>query len=134
MNQVEDIEAILGMKVLAVVGCSGNPERPSHQVASYLKDVGYRVIPVHPKYSEVLGEKCYPKLSDIQIPVDAVVIFRRSDQIVPIVEEGVKIKVKALWMQDGVVNLQAAKLAKRSGLRVVMDDCIMRQHASRLGR
>jgi predicted CoA-binding protein len=133
MNRAEDIEAILKMRVIAVVGCSGNPERASHQVASYLQGAGYRVIPVHPKYSEVIGVKCYPSLSDIREPVDAVVIFRRSEYIMPIVEAAVRINAKAVWMQDGVGNDAAAELARRSGLRVVMDDCIMRRHLSRLG-
>lgn len=132
MNQAEDIEAILKMRVIAVVGCSGKPERASHQVASYLKEAGYRVIPVHPKYSEVIGTKCYPTLSDIREPVDAVVIFRRSEQIMPIVEEAVRINAKAVWMQDGISNAAAAELARRSGLRVIMDDCIMRRHLNRL--
>src|SRR5262245_1514970 len=128
MNRSEDIEAILHMKTLAIVGCSGKPDRASHQVASYLKESGYQVITVHPRYSEVIGEKCYPNLSAIPESVDAVIIFRRSDQVVPIAEEAVKIKAKAVWMQDGVASDEAAAIAKRAGLRVVMDDCIMRQH------
>ena len=133
-NRNEDIEDILKMKVIAVVGCSDNPERPSHQVASYLKDAGYRIIPVHPKHTEVLGEKCYPSLLDIPEPIEVVDIFRRSDQVLPSVEEAVRINAKAVWLQDGVTNPAAEQLARKNGLRVVADDCIMRQHLSRFAR
>ena len=133
-NRIDDIESILKMQVIAVVGCSNKPERASNQVASYLMEAGYRVIPVHPGLSEVLGQKCYPSLSDIPEPVDAVDVFRRSDQVLPIVKEAVKIKAKAVWMQDGVQNPEAEALARKSGMRVVSDDCIMRQHLSRFGR
>jgi predicted CoA-binding protein len=134
MNRNEDIDAILTMNTMAIVGCSADTKKASNHVASYLKEAGYRVIPVHPDYSEVIGEKCYPSLSDIKEPVDVVVLFRRSEFIPPFVNEAVKIKAKAIWMQDGVVSDAAAKVARDHGLRVIMDDCIMRQHSSRLGR
>src|SRR5271167_4542836 len=134
MNRVEDIVEILKMHVIAVVGCSGNPERPSHQVASYLKEAGYRVIPVHPKYAEVIGEKCYPSLLDIREPVDVVEIFRRSENVLPIVEDAVRINAKAIWMQDGVHHAAAEELARRNGLRVVTDDCIMREHLNQIAK
>ena len=134
MNRVEDIVEILNMHVIAVVGCSGNPDRPSHQVASYLKEAGYHVIPVHPKYEKVIGEKCYPSLLDIHEPVDVVDIFRRSDRVLPIVEEAIRINAKAIWMQDGVHHEAAAELARKNGLRVVTDDCIMRQHLNQVAK
>src|SRR5579863_9721805 len=133
-NRVEDVDDILKMRVIAVVGCSDNPERPSNQVASYLKDAGYRVIPVNPRVVEVLGEKCYPSLLDVPEPVEAVDVFRRSEHVLEVVEEAIRINAKAVWLQDGVTHPGAEDLARKNGLRMVADDCIMRQHLSRLGR
>ncbi|MBI4386534.1 MAG: CoA-binding protein [Elusimicrobia bacterium] len=134
MNRPEDIEEILKLQVIAVVGCSPRPDRPSHQVAAYLLEAGYRVIPVRPAVPEILGERCYPSLRDVPELIDAVDIFRRSEFVFPIVEEAVAVKAKAVWMQDGIEDLGAAELARKNGLRVVMNDCLMRQHLSRFGR
>lgn len=109
---------------IAVVGLSDNPERTSHMVAKAMQDRGYRIIPVNPKVPEVLGETCYPSLSAIPEPVDIVNVFRRSDQVVPIAEEAVKIGAKVLWLQLGVINEEAARIASEGGLHVVMDRCI----------
>ncbi len=133
-NSNEDIEAILKMQSVAVVGCSPKRERPSYQVASYLMDAGYRVIPVNPLHGEILGEKCYGRLSDVQESVDVVDIFRRPEEVLELTREAVEIKAKAIWMQDGISVPEAAAMARQAGLRVVMDDCLMRQHLSRLGR
>lgn len=130
----EDIEALLKMQVIAVVGCSPKRERPSHQVAQYLMEVGYRVIPVNPGHRELLGEKCYPDLKAIPEPVDVVDIFRRREHVKDIVRQAVEIGAKGVWMQDGTADPEAAELARKNGLRVVADDCIMRQHLSRMGR
>lgn len=134
MNQVPDIEAMLKMHVVAVVGCSPEPSRPSHQVASYLMDAGYRVIPVNPACGEILGEKCYPTLADVPEPVDVVDVFRRPEHALGIVKEAIAAKVKGIWLQDGTGTPEAAELARRSGLKAVLDDCMMRQHLSRIGR
>lgn len=134
MNRIEDIEEILKLQVIAVVGCSPQPDRPSHQVASYLLEAGYRVIPVRPAVAEILGERCYPSLRDVPELIDVVDIFRRSEFVFPIVEEAVAVKAKAVWMQDGIEDPGAAELARKNGLRVVMNDCLMRQHLSRFGR
>ncbi|MCP4582700.1 MAG: CoA-binding protein [candidate division Zixibacteria bacterium] len=115
-------------KVIAVVGLSDKPERPSYGVASYLKKAGYKIIPVNPTKDEILGEKSYPDLRAIPEPVDVVDIFRKSDAVGPIIDEAIKIKAKAVWLQQGVINLDAAEKAADAGLKVVMDRCILIEH------
>jgi predicted CoA-binding protein len=115
---------------IAVVGLSANPRRPSHGVARYLQRVGYRIIPVNPNVAEVLGERAYPTLSELPEPVDVVEVFRRSEFAGPIVDEAIAIGAGAVWLQDGVVDEAAAERARAAGLDVVMDDCMMRRHAS----
>lgn len=115
-------EMISKSHIIAIVGLSSNPDRPSHQVATYLKEQGYRVIPVNPAIAEVLGEKSYPDLKSITEPIDLVNIFRRSEAVLPVVAEAIEVGVKFIWMQDGVINQQAADKAMASGLQVVMDD------------
>ena len=113
---------------MAVVGLSPNPDRPSYRVASYLKEQGYKIIPVNPNAERILGEYCYPNLSSITEPVDVVNIFRRSDEVVSIVEEALKLGTRAIWMQEGVVSEVAAARAREAGLLVVMDRCILKEH------
>ena len=126
---MDDIESIIKeTKTIAVVGLSPNPQRPSHDVARYLQQQGYRIIPVNPSVTEVLGEKSYPDLSSIPEHIDVVDIFRRSEDVPPIVEEAIKVKASAVWMQEGVINEEAAKRARRAGLRVVMDKCMLKEH------
>jgi len=115
-------------KTVAVVGLSPDESRPSFRVANYLKQQGYTIIPVNPSVEEIMGEKCYPDLSSIENKVDIVDIFRRSDAVEPIVEEAIKIGVKAVWMQEGIVNEKAAKWAKEAGVLVVMDRCMLKEH------
>lgn len=115
-------------RTIAVVGLSPKPERPSYRVASYLKESGYKIIPVNPKAGEILGETCYPRLSSIPEPVDVVDIFRRSEGMPPIVEEAIKIGAKAVWAQEGVIHEEAASRAKGAGLLVVMDRCMLKEH------
>lgn len=115
-------------KVIAVVGLSPNPARDSHRVALYMQRQGYRIIPVNPTVDEVLGERSYPNLTAIPEKVDVVDVFRRPEEVVPIAKEAVAIKAKVLWLQDGVVNHEAAAIAEQGGLDVVMDDCMLRQH------
>ncbi|MFC1904802.1 CoA-binding protein [Chloroflexota bacterium] len=121
-------ETLNSSRVVAVVGLSPNPDRPSHTVANYLKDNGYKIVPVNPTAKEVLGEVCYPDLSAIPEPVDVVDIFRRSEDVPPIVEEAMKIGAKAIWMQEGVINEGAASHARDAGLLVVMDRCMLKEH------
>ena len=113
---------------IAMVGASPNPERPSHLVFDYLAHHGYHVIPVNPNVKEILGHTSYPDLKAIKEKVEVVDIFRSSDEVMPIVEEAIRIGAKVVWMQEGVINEEAAAKAKKSGLLVVMDKCIKKEH------
>src|SRR6478609_7324322 len=115
-------------RTIAIVGLSDKKERASNFVGSYLLSEGYTVIPVNPLKQEILGQKCYPDLKSIPCPVDIVDIFRRPDECVNIVKEALEIKAKAVWMQLGIVNRDAAQLALDNGLLVVMDRCIKMEH------
>ena len=128
MNSLDNFNKIFSMQTIAVVGMSPKPERPSHYVSMYMKDQGYNIIPVNPGHNEIAGIKCYPSLSEISEPVDVVDVFRRSEFILPIAESAINIKAKSLWLQDVVINHEAAELAIDSGLIVVMDDCMLRRH------
>ena len=123
-------QILTSSQTIAVVGLSPKESRPSNMVARYLLEAGYRVIPVNPGQDEILGQTCYPDLVSIPDLVDLVDIFRRSEDVVPVVEEAVKIKAKAVWMQQGIINETAAQLARDAGLAVVMDRCIKVDHAS----
>ena len=124
-----EAEILNQSRVLAIVGLSSKPGRHSFTVASYMQDYGYKIIPVNPSEKEVLGEKSYPDLSSIPEKVDTVVIFRRSEDVLPIAREAIKIGAKAVWMQEGIVNESAAAEARRAGLKVVMDHCVRKEHA-----
>jgi len=120
-------------KVIAVVGLSSKPHRPSYGVARYLQSVGYRILPVNPNEKEVLGEKCYARLEDVPMKVDIVDVFRRSEFVPPVVDTAIAIGAKAVWMQEGVVHEEAAARARAAGLEVVMDRCLLKEHAKRFG-
>lgn len=126
MNQEEQI--LDTCRIVAVVGLSPDAERPSFRVASYLKDQGYRIIPVNPRLSQILGETCYPELTSIREAVDVVDIFRRAEETPAIVDQAIAIGAKAVWMQEGIVNEAAADKARESGLLVVMDRCMRKEH------
>ncbi len=115
-------------KTIAVVGLSPNPSRDSYEVAEYLQHAGYRIIPVNPKATEILGEKAYPDLRSIPDRIDVVDIFRRPETVPEIVDEAIEVGVKTIWMQLGVVNEQAAQKAERAGMEVVMNRCMLREH------
>jgi len=117
---------------IAVVGLSNRKFRPSYGVADYLKSVGYRIIPVNPRENEVLGEKCYARLEDIPEKVDIVDIFRRSEFVPDIVDAAIRIKARAVWMQESVIHHEAAERARRAGLFVQMNSCILKEHVRRL--
>jgi predicted CoA-binding protein len=119
-------------KTIAVVGLSPKPHRPSHQVASYLMEAGYAIIPVNPGQDTLLGLPCYPNLQAIPGPVDMVDIFRRSEFVLPIVEDAVSIGAKFIWMQEGIVNEVAARKAEEAGLTVIMDRCTKIDHMNLL--
>jgi uncharacterized protein len=115
-------------KTIAVVGLSSDVFRPSHGVATYMQEHGYRIIPVNPKEAEILGEKCYADLAGIPVPVDIVDIFRRSEFVPELVTEAIRIGAKAVWMQEGVEHAEAAAKARAAGLIVVEDRCILKEH------
>jgi predicted CoA-binding protein len=116
-------------KTIAVVGLSDNPARTSYAVSEEMQSLGYRILPVNPNAKEVLGEKSYPSLLDLNESVDIVNIFRRSEEVLPIVEQAIQVKPRAIWMQLGVINEEAAKLAQQQGIEVIMDRCIKVEHA-----
>ena len=115
-------------KTIAVVGLSSSPWRPSYGVSEYMQTSGYRIIPVNPKETEVLGEKAWPTLDDVPEPVDLVNIFRQTQYVPEIVEAAIRIGAKGVWMQEGVIHEEAARRAREAGLDVVMDRCILKEH------
>jgi uncharacterized protein len=126
---MDEIRALLQrIKTIAVVGLSASPSRPSHGVARALQGFGYRIIPVNPALSEVLGEKAYPSLRELPEPVDLVDVFRESSHVAGLVDECIALNLSALWLQDGVVDQAAALRARAAGLTVVMDRCIYRDY------
>ena len=122
-------ELLAHTHTIAVVGASGNPDKASYGIMQRLQHVGYHVIPVNPRETEILGEKSYPSLSDIPEKVDIVDVFRRAEDTPPIADEAVKIGAKALWLQTGISNEDAAARAEAGGLTVVMDACLGTLHA-----
>jgi uncharacterized protein len=114
---------------IAVVGLSDNPDRTSYRVSRYMQEHGFKIIPVNPTITEALGEKAYPSLRDIPEKVDIVNVFRRSADVPPVAEDAIAIRARGLWMQEGIVNEEAARKAESAGLKVVMDCCIMVEHA-----
>ncbi|MER3414952.1 MAG: CoA-binding protein [Gemmataceae bacterium] len=125
----EEIDRILSQsRTVAIVGLSDKPDRDSYRVASYLQSRGYRIIPVNPNVSQVLGDKSYPDLDSVPEPIDVVDIFRRPDAVPEIVEAAIKKKAKVVWMQEGIVHNAAAERALQAGLQVVMNRCMLKEH------
>ena len=118
-------------KTLTIVGLSSKPMRPSHGVAQYMQEHGYRIIPVNPNETSVLGEKAYPSLGAVPEPVEVVVIFRRPEHVPEVVEAAVRKGAKVIWMQEGVIHEDAAARARQAGLAVIQDHCILKEHAKR---
>jgi predicted CoA-binding protein len=134
MDDINTLRRILGeYRVLAVVGLSADWYRPSYFAAKYMQEHGYRVIPVNPRYQEILGEKCYPSLRAIPEKVQIVDIFRKTQDVPPIAEEAIAIGAKVLWQQLGVKNEAAAARARAAGLETVMDRCVKIEHARLFG-
>jgi uncharacterized protein len=121
-------------KTIAIVGLSSNELRPSHFVGYYLKRHGYRVVPVNPRETMVLGETCYPQLQDVPVPIDIVNVFRAPDALPGIARDAAAVHAQALWCQFGVINEEGARIAEEAGLSVVMDRCIKVEHARYVGR
>lgn len=126
-------ELLKRARTIAVVGLSNNPLRPSHGVAAYMQTHGYQIIPVNPTIEEALGEKSYASLLDVPEKIDIVNVFRRPDALEEIVDQAIQLKVPMIWMQESVVNEAAAAKARKAGIVVVMDECILKEHRARLG-
>jgi len=124
-------QILRGAKTIAVVGLSSNPMRASHGVAEYLKNAGYRIIPVNPNETEVFGEKAYARLEDVPEPVDIVDVFRRAEEVAAVADSAIRIGAKVLWMQLGIENAEAAERGLAAGLVVVEDSCLMVEHKRR---
>jgi uncharacterized protein len=124
----EIIQLLEESHTIAVVGLSPKPERPSHRVASYLKDQGYKIIPVNPGHDQILGEKAYASLLDVPEPIDVVDVFRTPDAVPEIVDQAIRVKARALWLQEGIIHNDAAEKARQAGLVVVMNKCMLKEH------
>lgn len=134
MADIETLRRILAVnRTIAVVGLSADWYRPSYFAAKYMQEHGYRIVPVNPRYDEILGERCYGSLADIPHPVDMVDVFRRTADVPPIAEQAVAIGARTLWQQLGVVNEEADRIAREAGLDSVMDRCVKIEHARLLG-
>jgi hypothetical protein len=130
MKDQEIKEVLRSSKTIAVIGISPKEDRPSYGVASYLKSKGYRIIPVRPDGDKILGEKVYHSLTEIprEIEIDVVDIFRKSEDVPPVVEEAIHRGAKVVWMQEGIINQEACTKAEKAGLKVVMDRCTKKEH------
>jgi len=124
----EQIKKFYELKNIAVVGMSKNPEKAAHYVPKYLIEKGYNIIPVNPTANEILGKKCYSKLSDIPEHVDIVDVFRPSEQVMSVVDEAMKLKPKVIWLQEGIHNIEAESLAQKAGIEVVFNRCMLAEH------
>lgn len=130
-HMMKDI--LLSAKTIASVGLSSNQEKESYWIVSYLKEQGYRIFPVNPTADEILGEKAYPDLESIPEKIDVVQVFRRSEDVPPVVDSAIKAGAKVVWMQEGIVNEAAAQKAREAGLQVVMDACMRMTHRRLIG-
>lgn len=124
----DEIKQILSLKQVAVVGMSKNQNKAAHYVPKYLADNGFDITPVNPTTDEILGKKCFEKVSDIDNEIDVVDIFRPSEQVLPIVEEAIKKKPKVIWLQEGIHNPEAEELARKAGIKVVYNRCMLAEH------
>jgi uncharacterized protein len=131
--QSDPVAALLKRsKTIAVIGLSANPQRASHGVSAYMQTHGYRIIPVNPHVEESLGEKAYASLLDVPEKIDIVNIFRRPEFVEAVVDQAIQLKVPAIWMQEDVIHERAAEKARKAGIFVVMDRCILKEHRARM--
>ena len=134
MNDDQMMKDILvSAKTIASVGLSSNQEKESYWIVSYLKDQGYRIIPVNPTADEIMGEKAYPDLESVPEKIDVVQVFRKPEDVPPVVDSAIKVGAKAVWMQEGIVHEEAAQKARAAGLQVVMDACMRVTHRRLIG-
>lgn len=134
MNSDKEMkEILLSTKVIASVGLSGNQQKESYGIAAYLQEQGYQIIPVNPTATEILGEKAYPDLESVPVKIDVVQVFRKPEDVPPVVDDAIKVGAKVIWMQEGIVNEEAAQKARDAGLQVVMDACMRATHRRLIG-
>jgi len=124
----EEIKQIFSLKNVAVIGMSKHQEKAAHFVPKYLSQNGYNIIPVNPTADEILDKKCYPSVEDIPEPIDIVDVFRPSDQVLPVVQQAIKMKPKVIWLQEGIHNAEAEELARQEGIKVVFNRCMLAEH------
>ena len=127
------IREIFTLKTIAVVGMSPNPERPSHYVSLYMSQNGYDIIPVNPGHNSIMGKASHSSLLDIKGNIDIVNVFRRSEYVLPIIQDAVSIQAKAIWLQDGVISEEGEKIAKENEIFYIMNDCLLRRHRQYYG-
>jgi len=124
----DEIKQIFSLKNVAVIGMSKNQEKAAHYVPKYLSQNGYNIMPVNPTAEEILDKKCYPSVEDIPEPIDIVDVFRPSDQVLPVVQQAIKMKPKVIWLQEGIHNAEAEELARKEGIKVVFNRCMLAEH------
>ncbi len=124
----DEIKQIFSLKNVAVIGMSRHPEKAAHFVPKYLSEQGFNILPVNPMSSEILNKKCYSSVTEIDEPIDIVDVFRPSDQVLPVVEEAIKMKPKVIWLQEGIHNQEAEELARKEGIKVVFNRCMLAEH------
>ncbi len=124
----DEIRQILSLKNVAVVGMSRHPEKAAHFVPKYLTEQGYNIIPINPTADKILDRKCYSNVTEIDQPIDIVDVFRPSDQVLPFVEDAIKMKPKIIWLQEGIHNSEAEELARNQGIKVVFNRCMLAEH------
>lgn len=133
-NDIMMKDILLSTKTIASVGLSSNPARESYGIVRYLKSQGYRVIPVNPTATEIMWEKSYPDLESVPEKIDVVQVFRKPEDVPPVVESAIKVGAKVVWMQEGIVNEEAAQKAREAGLQVIMDACMRANHQRLIGQ
>lgn len=124
----DEIKQIFSLKNVAVIGMSKNPEKAAHYVPKYLSEQGYNIMPINPTTNEILNKKSYPSITEVDQPIDVVDVFRPSDQVLPVVKEAIKIKPKVIWLQEGIHNEEAEELARKEGIKVVFNRCMLAEH------
>jgi hypothetical protein len=124
----DEIKQIFSLKNVAVIGMSKNQEKAAHYVPKYLSQNGYNIMPVNPTADEILDKKCYPSVEDIPEPIDIVDVFRPSDQVLPVVQQAIKMKPKVIWLQEGIHNAEAEELARKEGIKVIFNRCMLAEH------
>ncbi|EPA05389.1 CoA-binding protein [Candidatus Nitrosarchaeum limnium] len=124
----DEIREILSLKRVAVVGMSKNDYKAAHYVPKYLSENGFDIVPINPTTDEILGKKCYDTISDVEGDIDVLDVFRPSDLVLPVVQEAIKKKPKVIWLQEGIHNLQAEELARKNGIKIVFNRCMLAEH------